>query len=102
MKVLEIDFTLNGRPRRAETPSHWTVLDLLRDGLALTGTKDGCGEGVCGACTVLLEARPILSRQSRSLLHALPRASSRASQRMISWWPASAWTLKTPWGGPGR
>jgi len=59
VKVLEIDFTLNGRPCRAEMPSHWTILDLLRDGLALMGTKDGCGEGVCGACTVLLDGRPI-------------------------------------------
>jgi aerobic-type carbon monoxide dehydrogenase small subunit (CoxS/CutS family) len=59
VKVLQIDFTLNGGPCRAETPSHWTVLDLLRDGLALMGTKDGCGEGVCGACTVLLDGQPI-------------------------------------------
>ncbi len=56
---ITIDFTLNGWPCRTDAPAHWTVLDLLRDGLALTGTKDGCGEGVCGACTVLLDAGPI-------------------------------------------
>jgi carbon-monoxide dehydrogenase small subunit len=52
-------FTLNGRPARASVPAHWTVLDLLRDGLALTGTKYGCGEGVCGTCTVLLDDEPV-------------------------------------------
>jgi carbon-monoxide dehydrogenase small subunit len=52
-------FTLNGRPCRTSAPGHWTVLDLLRDGLALTGTKYGCGEGVCGTCTVLLDGEPV-------------------------------------------
>jgi len=54
-----LTFVLNGRPCTAEAPAHWTVLDLLRDGLSLTGTKDGCGEGVCGTCTVLADGRPI-------------------------------------------
>jgi carbon-monoxide dehydrogenase small subunit len=52
-------FTLNGRPCRTSAPAHWTVIDLLRDGLALTGTKFGCGEGVCGTCTVLLDGEPV-------------------------------------------
>jgi carbon-monoxide dehydrogenase small subunit len=55
----DLAFTLNGRPCRTSAPAHWTVIDLLRDSLALTGTKYGCGEGVCGTCTVLLDAEPV-------------------------------------------
>ena len=59
--MISIDFTLNGRPCRIEVPTHWTALDLLRDGLALNGTKYGCGEGVCGTCTVLVDGEPVRS-----------------------------------------
>jgi carbon-monoxide dehydrogenase small subunit len=59
--MIALDFTLNDRSRRVEAPAHWTVLDLLRDGLALNGTKYGCGEGVCGTCTVLLDGEPVRS-----------------------------------------
>ena len=56
---MNVTFTLNGRPCATDAPDHWTVLDLLRDGLSLMGTKYGCGEGVCGTCTVLADGRPL-------------------------------------------
>ena len=59
MAARALEVTLNARPCRTSAPAHWTVLDLLRDGLALHGTKYGCGEGVCGTCTVLLDGEPI-------------------------------------------
>jgi len=48
---------VNGSKRLVEAPSRESLLSVLRDRLGLTGTKYGCGEGQCGACTVLLEGR---------------------------------------------
>ncbi len=50
-----IHFTLNGREVSAEVESHKMLLQVLRDNFQLTGTKDGCGQGECGACTVLVD-----------------------------------------------
>jgi carbon-monoxide dehydrogenase small subunit len=52
---------INGSRHQVEAQSLETLLTVLRDRLNLTGTKDGCGEGVCGACTVLLDGRPVSS-----------------------------------------
>ncbi len=60
-KLHEIALTVNGREECALVPAGMTLLELLRERLVLTGTKEGCGAGECGACTVLLDGRPVTS-----------------------------------------
>lgn len=55
---VHVEFTLNGEPIRLEVSAGVTLLQLLREQLHLTGTKDGCGTGECGACTVLIDGEP--------------------------------------------
>src|SRR5215216_3812049 len=52
--VQTLRFELNGTPREMSVPTHVRLIDLLRDSLGLTGTKEGCSVGVCGACSVLV------------------------------------------------
>ena len=57
----DIAFTVNGAPAKVRAAPRRTLLDTLRETLALTGTKKVCDEGTCGACTVLVEGRPVYS-----------------------------------------
>ena len=61
MATHTIHLTVNGRIEQLQVPSQMTLLRLLREKLALTGTKNGCEAGECGACTVLLNGEPVNS-----------------------------------------
>ncbi len=62
-----IELMVNGESHDLLIPPHLTLLEVLREKLELTGTKEGCGEGVCGSCTVLLDGRPVRSCMTLAL-----------------------------------
>jgi len=61
MENIKLQFTLNGQRIELGTPPNLRLLDVLRDHLGLTGTKEGCGIGECGACTVLMNGKAVNS-----------------------------------------
>ncbi|HEV7505848.1 MAG TPA: (2Fe-2S)-binding protein [Thermoanaerobaculia bacterium] len=58
---MKVSFSVNGGQAEAEGHPMERLLDVLREHLGLTGTKEGCGEGECGACTVMMDGEPVLS-----------------------------------------
>jgi carbon-monoxide dehydrogenase small subunit len=70
---LKLTLNVNGRRRTVYAEPTATLLDVIREDLGLTGTKDGCAEGECGACTVLIDGRPV-----DSCLYAAHAAAYRA------------------------
>jgi len=71
----ELSFVLNGEEVLVEVEPHWTLLYLLREVLGLKGSKEGCGYGECGACTVVIDGKavnscifPVMEAQGRSVV----------------------------------
>ncbi len=58
---MRVSLHINGRTRDVDVEPNQTLLDVLRDTLGIFDVKEGCGEGVCGVCTVLLDGRPVSS-----------------------------------------
>jgi carbon-monoxide dehydrogenase small subunit len=84
---MKIEFTVNGAPVSVEAPANATLLSVLRDTLGLTGTKEGCGIGECGACSVLLDGRLV-----NSCLILAPQAGGRQVVTIEG--------VRAPGGGP--
>jgi carbon-monoxide dehydrogenase small subunit len=61
MSFHRISLTINGESEQADISANMTLMDLLRESLIFTGTKNGCAAGECGACTVLLKGEPVNS-----------------------------------------
>jgi carbon-monoxide dehydrogenase small subunit len=61
MKQYSLTLTVNNEAHKVTTSPNRTLLELLRDDLQLTGAKEGCGEGACGSCTVLVDGQPVRS-----------------------------------------
>lgn len=81
---MKLSFELNGQPTTIETPADRRVVDLLREDLGLTGTKESCGTGECGACTVLIDGDPDDASGTNSRLSCLMLAAQLAGRRVTT------------------
>jgi len=74
MRVLRLN--VNGDTHEVAAPEHWTLLEVLRYEMGLTGSKQGCDKGDCGACTVLVDGAPVLSCLSLAALAEGPEITT--------------------------
>jgi xanthine dehydrogenase YagT iron-sulfur-binding subunit len=68
-KMARVQLTINGEARQLELDPRQSLLDILRETLDLTGTKKGCNQGACGACTILLDGKRVVSCLTLAVMH---------------------------------
>src|SRR4051812_19215071 len=71
---VSVSLKVNGTPHALTLDPRTTILDLVREHLELTGTKKGCDQGQCGACTVLIDGRRVNSCLTFAVMHTAPRS----------------------------
>ena len=86
MKRFRFTATVNNRPVELLVALNRSLLDILREDLGLTGTKEGCGEGGCGACTVLLNDRPVMPAWCWPRRPPASRLPPSKAWRCRAWW----------------
>jgi xanthine dehydrogenase YagT iron-sulfur-binding subunit len=69
IQMAEIEMKVNGRPQRLALDPRQSLLDVLRETLDLTGTKKGCNQGACGACTILLDGQRVNACLTLAVMH---------------------------------
>jgi len=67
--MARVQLTINGEARQLELDPRQSLLDVLRETLGLTGTKKGCNQGACGACTVLIDGKRVVSCLTLAVMH---------------------------------
>ena len=85
-----INVTVNGEPRELAVEPHWTLLETVREQLGLTGSKDGCGTGDCGACSMIL--REPQDERGRLVTSCLMLAPERSEERRVGKECRSRWS----------
>ncbi len=73
---MRVRLTINGEARQLEVDPRQSLLDVLRETLDLTGTKKGCNQGACGACTILLDGKRVLSCLTLAVMHEGARVTT--------------------------
>jgi xanthine dehydrogenase YagT iron-sulfur-binding subunit len=73
---VRVRLTINGEARQLEVDPRQSLLDVLRETLDLTGTKKGCNQGACGACTILLDGKRVLSCLTLAVMHEGARVTT--------------------------
>jgi xanthine dehydrogenase YagT iron-sulfur-binding subunit len=76
LQTIEVELIVNGHPARLKLDCRTSLLDALREHLQLTGTKKGCNQGACGACTVLVDGRRINACLTLAVMHGGARITT--------------------------